>query len=107
MRPNKRALVKALAGRANVSQALVERVVSVAGEVVAELAREHGECKWPGFGRFRRSPVRGVFTLPSVDWMGDYVEVEVDRQTLRYKPYRAVRDTLDRRTDDDGQGETV
>lgn len=104
MRPNKRALVRALARRANVSQALVTRVVDAAGEVVAELAGDHGECKWPGFGRFRRSEVRGEFTVPCGE---DYRSVRVNTHTLRYKPYRAVRDTLDRRADDDGQGETV
>lgn len=104
MRADKRRLIRALSKKTGVAQRFVEQIVVAAGEVTAEIADERGECRWPGFGRFRLSPVRGVFTFPCGE---DYRDVTVNRRTLRYKPYRAVRRTLDRRTGKDEQGEKV
>ena len=105
MRADQRLLIRELAAKTGIPQRFVRPIVMAAGEVAAEIALARGECRWPGFGRFRLSDVRGIFTLPVASWTEEFIDVEVDRHTLRYKPYRAVRDTLDRRTKDDGEGE--
>ena len=104
MRADKRLIVRALAKKTGLPQRVVEPLVAAAGEVVAEIAAERGECRWPGFGRFRRSAIWGTFTVPCGE---DSRDVMVDTHTLRYKPYLAVRIALTRRRREDGKGEAV